>query len=224
MHFSSRFFLDFFLFFSLTCRLELSQAINTPIQGGAADVVTMAMINIFNNQELRKIGWKMVLQVGRGLEKKRGGKKKNDGRITEELRKNYTIDTLANLQSTFFGHSCIHKLRALYVFFNLKRKNRKTTRTRARRDPTNSLSSSLSLSLSHARTHAHTHAHAHTHHNTHTHTHTQVHDEIILEGPEKDAAVAYKIVQECMEKPFAPRKVFRFCFSFFFFLTTFSPF
>jgi hypothetical protein len=38
----------------------------------------MAMINIFNNQELRKIGWKMVLQVGRGLEKKRGQGKKEE--------------------------------------------------------------------------------------------------------------------------------------------------
>ena len=38
-------------------------AINTPIQGGAADVVTMAMINIFRKEELREMGWKMVLQV-----------------------------------------------------------------------------------------------------------------------------------------------------------------
>ena len=38
-------------------------AINTPIQGGAADVVTMAMINLFKNQPLRHMGWRMVLQV-----------------------------------------------------------------------------------------------------------------------------------------------------------------
>ena len=48
-----------------------------------------------------------------------------------------------------------------------------------------------------------------------------MHDEIILEGPEKDAAVAYKIVQECMEKPFAPRKVFVCVFASFFFFATF---
>jgi len=38
-------------------------AINTPIQGGAADVVTMAMINIFRNTHLQDMQWKMVLQV-----------------------------------------------------------------------------------------------------------------------------------------------------------------
>lgn len=71
-------------------------AINTPIQGGAADVVTMAMINIFRQEALRDMGWKMVLQV---------------------------------------------------------------------------------------------------------------HDEIILEGPEQEAEHAFDIVKECMEKPFAPRKL-----------------
>ena len=35
----------------------------------------------------------------------------------------------------------------------------------------------------------------------------QVHDEIILEGPEKEAQQAFDIVKERMEKPFAPRKV-----------------
>ena len=33
----------------------------------------------------------------------------------------------------------------------------------------------------------------------------QVHDEIILEGPEQEAQKAFRIVKECMEKPFAPR-------------------
>ena len=35
----------------------------------------------------------------------------------------------------------------------------------------------------------------------------QVHDEIILEGPEQEAEHAFDIVKECMEKPFAPRKL-----------------
>ncbi|EKX35753.1 hypothetical protein GUITHDRAFT_79451 [Guillardia theta CCMP2712] len=38
-------------------------AINTPIQGGAADVVVMAMLNIWRNEEIRARGWKMVLQI-----------------------------------------------------------------------------------------------------------------------------------------------------------------
>lgn len=38
-------------------------AINTPIQGSAADVVTCAMIRIENDKTLKKQGWKMILQV-----------------------------------------------------------------------------------------------------------------------------------------------------------------
>lgn len=38
-------------------------AINTPIQGGAADVVMMAMLKIARNERLRALGWKMVLQI-----------------------------------------------------------------------------------------------------------------------------------------------------------------
>lgn len=38
-------------------------AINTPIQGSAADIVMAAMIGIHNNERLKSLGWKMVLQV-----------------------------------------------------------------------------------------------------------------------------------------------------------------
>lgn len=38
-------------------------AINTPIQGGAADVVMMAMLKIARNQRLAQLGWRMLLQI-----------------------------------------------------------------------------------------------------------------------------------------------------------------
>ena len=38
-------------------------AINTPIQGGAADVVMMAMLKLHRNEKLRAMGWRMVLQI-----------------------------------------------------------------------------------------------------------------------------------------------------------------
>jgi len=38
-------------------------AINTPIQGGAADVVMMAMLKIARDERLKKIGWNMLLQI-----------------------------------------------------------------------------------------------------------------------------------------------------------------
>jgi len=38
-------------------------AINTPIQGSAADIVMSAMIKISRNKRLKELGWKMVLQV-----------------------------------------------------------------------------------------------------------------------------------------------------------------
>uniref|UniRef100_A0A7S2RII9 DNA-directed DNA polymerase family A palm domain-containing protein n=1 Tax=Mucochytrium quahogii TaxID=96639 RepID=A0A7S2RII9_9STRA len=41
----------------------LRAAINTPIQGSAADIVMGAMIKISNNKELKELGWKMILQV-----------------------------------------------------------------------------------------------------------------------------------------------------------------
>ncbi|ETV97295.1 hypothetical protein H310_09644 [Aphanomyces invadans] len=38
-------------------------AINTPIQGAAADVVMRAMLNIHRNEQLRAMGWEMVCQI-----------------------------------------------------------------------------------------------------------------------------------------------------------------
>lgn len=38
-------------------------AINTPVQGSAADIATAAMLCIHNNKELKKMGWKLLLQV-----------------------------------------------------------------------------------------------------------------------------------------------------------------
>ncbi|CAK4855963.1 unnamed protein product [Aphanomyces euteiches] len=38
-------------------------AINTPIQGAAADVVMRAMLNIHRNARLRELGWEMVCQI-----------------------------------------------------------------------------------------------------------------------------------------------------------------
>jgi len=38
--------------------------INTPIQGGAADIVAMGMLNIHRNERLKELKWYMVLQVG----------------------------------------------------------------------------------------------------------------------------------------------------------------
>jgi DNA polymerase-1 len=41
----------------------LRAAINTPIQGSAADVATAAMLRINANEELRELGWRLLLQV-----------------------------------------------------------------------------------------------------------------------------------------------------------------
>lgn len=38
-------------------------AINTPVQGSAADVVAAAMVRIHEDPMLKEIGWKMLLQV-----------------------------------------------------------------------------------------------------------------------------------------------------------------
>jgi hypothetical protein len=38
-------------------------AINTPIQGGAADIVLLAMLYVHSNKRLRDLGWKLLLQV-----------------------------------------------------------------------------------------------------------------------------------------------------------------
>lgn len=41
----------------------IRQAINTPVQGGAADVVMMAMLNIHRSIELHDLGFKLCLQI-----------------------------------------------------------------------------------------------------------------------------------------------------------------
>eukprot|EP00457_Paulinella_chromatophora_P002195 gb/GEZN01002199.1/.p1 GENE.gb/GEZN01002199.1/~~gb/GEZN01002199.1/.p1 ORF type:complete len:806 (+),score=177.31 gb/GEZN01002199.1/:46-2418(+) len=38
-------------------------AINTPIQGGAADVVMKAMLKLHQNERFRELGWQLVLQI-----------------------------------------------------------------------------------------------------------------------------------------------------------------
>jgi hypothetical protein len=38
-------------------------AINTPIQGGAADVAMAAMLKIWRNERLKELGWKLLLQI-----------------------------------------------------------------------------------------------------------------------------------------------------------------
>ena len=39
------------------------RAINTPIQGGAADIVVASMVKIHYNEELKKMGWKLLMQI-----------------------------------------------------------------------------------------------------------------------------------------------------------------
>lgn len=41
-------------------------AINTPIQGGAADIVMMAMLKIEKDQRLKDIGYRLLLQIHDG--------------------------------------------------------------------------------------------------------------------------------------------------------------
>lgn len=41
----------------------LRAAINTPIQGGAADIVIAAMVRIKRNEELKELGWDLLLQI-----------------------------------------------------------------------------------------------------------------------------------------------------------------
>eukprot|EP01038_Epipyxis_sp_PR26KG_P010103 gene10103-13579_t len=42
---------------------SLRAAINTPIQGSAADVVMMAMIKLWKSEVLKRLGWKLLLQI-----------------------------------------------------------------------------------------------------------------------------------------------------------------
>jgi len=39
------------------------QAINTPIQGTGSDMIKLSMVNLWNNQEFRRLGGKIVLQI-----------------------------------------------------------------------------------------------------------------------------------------------------------------
>jgi DNA polymerase-1 len=39
------------------------RAINTPIQGGAADIVIASMVKISRNQKLKELGWKLLMQI-----------------------------------------------------------------------------------------------------------------------------------------------------------------
>jgi DNA polymerase-1 len=41
----------------------LRAAINTPIQGGAADIVIAAMTKVYSNKRLKELGWKILLQI-----------------------------------------------------------------------------------------------------------------------------------------------------------------
>jgi DNA polymerase I len=41
----------------------MRRAINTPIQGGAADIVIAAMIKIARNARLKELGWKLLMQI-----------------------------------------------------------------------------------------------------------------------------------------------------------------
>lgn len=41
----------------------LRASINTPIQGGAADIVICAMVRIDQNSWFKENGWKLILQV-----------------------------------------------------------------------------------------------------------------------------------------------------------------
>jgi DNA polymerase-1 len=41
----------------------LRAAINTPIQGGAADIVIASMVKLGKNARLKELGWKLLLQI-----------------------------------------------------------------------------------------------------------------------------------------------------------------
>lgn len=41
----------------------LRAAINTPIQGSAADIVMMAMLKLWKSSRLKDLGWKLLLQI-----------------------------------------------------------------------------------------------------------------------------------------------------------------
>ena len=41
----------------------LRAAINTPIQGGAADIMVASMVKLYHNDKLKELGWKMIHQI-----------------------------------------------------------------------------------------------------------------------------------------------------------------
>ena len=47
---------------ALVAHLERA-AINTPIQGGAADIMTLAMLKIARSPTLKELGYKLLLQI-----------------------------------------------------------------------------------------------------------------------------------------------------------------
>ena len=55
----------------INSRNKWRAAINTPIQGGAADIVMMAMLKIEKDERLKKLGYRMLLQIHDG-ENERG--------------------------------------------------------------------------------------------------------------------------------------------------------
>ena len=50
-------------FFKTSKGMMMRRAVNTPIQGGAADIVIAAMVNIHRNQKLKDLGWELQLQI-----------------------------------------------------------------------------------------------------------------------------------------------------------------
>ena len=61
------------------------QAINTPIQGTASDMIKLSMVNLAHNEEFRKLGGKIVLQIHDelGIE----GPEKNAKKLCEVFQK-----------------------------------------------------------------------------------------------------------------------------------------
>ncbi|ETO17581.1 polymerase gamma 2 [Reticulomyxa filosa] len=52
-----------FLLSSRQLSQKMRQAINTPIQGSAADIVVKAMLNVWNDKEILNCGYQLILQI-----------------------------------------------------------------------------------------------------------------------------------------------------------------